>query len=87
MAALGHPLVADARYGGGYRLELRPDRGGADIVLDRYALHAARLSFRHPADGRTVRVEAALPEDLSIVVEALRGGGVETVGGMELRKV
>ncbi len=81
MAALGHPLAADARYGGGYRLDLRR-ADGTNAVLERYALHAARLAFRHPADGRTLRVEAPLPEDLSAVVAALRAGAAEVVGGV-----
>ena len=84
MAALGHPLVADARYDGGFRLELRrPD--GTETMLERYALHAAGLVFRHPADGREVRVAAPLAEDLAIAVEALRNGAVEVVAGKALR--
>ncbi len=79
MAATGHPLVADGRYGGGWRLELLDGTGGK-TVLERYALHASGLVFRHPADGREVRAEAPLPADLAGVAAALRAGAVETIG-------
>lgn len=81
LSALGHPLVADARYGGGCRLELRR-RDGEVTRLDRYALHAAELVFRHPADGREVRLDAPLAEDMASAVAALRDGAREVVGGI-----
>ncbi len=83
MAAVGHPLAADPRYGGGHRLELARPGGGA-VVLPRYALHAAELSFRHPADGRAMRFEAPLAADLAEAVAALRDGAREVVAGMLL---
>lgn len=80
MSAVGHPLAADPRYGGGYRLELRGD-GGQTAVLERYALHAAELVFRHPATGAEIRCEAPLAADLSGMVEMLRAGAGEVVAG------
>ncbi len=77
MAALGHPLAADFRYGGGYRLFVK-EGSGKTALLERYALHAASLCFRHPADNRSMSVEAELAEDLSIMVESLRHGAKET---------
>ncbi len=83
MSAVGHPLVADARYGGGHRLELLLPGGGA-MTLARYALHAAGLVFRHPADGREMRFEAPLAADLAEVAAALREGAREVVAGVVL---
>ena len=54
MAHLGHPLVADALYGGA------PAAGMA-----RQALHARRLSFEHPVTGAALVFEASLPADLA----------------------
>jgi 23S rRNA pseudouridine1911/1915/1917 synthase len=54
MASIGHPLVADAVYGG------KPALG-----LTRQALHAARLGLAHPRDGRPLVFEAALAPDLA----------------------
>jgi 23S rRNA pseudouridine1911/1915/1917 synthase len=52
-AHVGHPLVADALYGGG------PAAG-----LSRQALHAARLAFAHPVTGASLAFHAPLPADL-----------------------
>jgi len=42
--------------------------------LERPALHAARLSFTHPATGVGLTFEAPLPPDLEAVLERLRAG-------------
>jgi 23S rRNA pseudouridine1911/1915/1917 synthase len=52
LASRGHPLVADAIYGG------KPALG-----MTRQALHAAQLGFAHPASGRALMFEAAPPAD------------------------
>ncbi|MBI2772295.1 MAG: RluA family pseudouridine synthase [Burkholderiales bacterium] len=53
MASIGHPLVADAVYGGA------PAAG-----LERQALHAWRLAFTHPVSGGDLVFRSALPADL-----------------------
>ena len=65
LAAIGHPLVGDEAYGGG------AGGAGAALRLDRPALHAAALGFRHPRDGRAVEFESPLPEDLSTLLAGL----------------
>jgi 23S rRNA pseudouridine1911/1915/1917 synthase len=79
-AALGHPLLCDDQYGDGKALYPStaagadaPERGEAPL-LDRVALHSARLVFTHPVTGKRTTVEAPLPEDMERAVEALRGG-------------
>jgi 23S rRNA pseudouridine1911/1915/1917 synthase len=57
LAAVGHPVVGDILYG-------RPSP-----LVGRQFLHACRLAFRHPADGRPMAFESPLPPDLE---EALR---------------
>ena len=52
VASRGHPLLADALYGG------RPALG-----MQRQALHAARLALAHPVTGRALSFEARAPED------------------------
>ncbi|HEX2009378.1 MAG TPA: RluA family pseudouridine synthase [Roseateles sp.] len=54
LASRGHPLVADALYG-----------GAPALGLGRQALHAARLSFAHPIDGQALRFDASVPQDLA----------------------
>ena len=38
----------------------------------RQALHAAKLVFPHPRDGRAIEVEAPLPADLKALIAALK---------------
>jgi 23S rRNA pseudouridine1911/1915/1917 synthase len=62
----GHSLVGDRRY--------RPREGapGHDLRFPRQALHAQRLAFDHPADGRRVECTAPMPDDLRDLLEKLR---------------
>jgi 23S rRNA pseudouridine1911/1915/1917 synthase len=67
LSAIGHPIVGDAVYGGLRRRvpgDLRPV-----LALDRPFLHAGRLVFHHPADGRKMEFEAPLPRDLQTVLD------------------
>src|SRR5712692_3668905 len=61
----GHTLVGERRYVYGPD-DLRP------IAFPRQALHAQRLTFRHPADGREMRFEAPLPADFTALLARLR---------------
>lgn len=60
-SALGHPVAGDVQYG-------RPARPPG---LDRQFLHAARLTFPHPEDGREISCASPLPPDLSAFLSAL----------------
>ncbi len=77
LAEAGHPLLADAAYGG-RRREARLPAGHrarrAAEALGRQALHAWRLAFDHPRTGRRASFEAPLPEDFRRALEILRGG-------------
>lgn len=64
MASVGHPLVSDRSYGG-YVPALWD-------VCPRQALHARRLTFRHPTTGDDMTFEAPLPEDFTRLLEHLR---------------
>lgn len=61
----GHTLVGEQRYVSGSE-EIRP------IAFPRQALHAYRLTLRHPVDGRLLRFEAPVPPDLSNLIKRLR---------------
>jgi 23S rRNA pseudouridine1911/1915/1917 synthase len=54
LASRGHPLLADALYG-----------GRALLGLQRQALHAAHLAFAHPVTGEEMRFDASLPGDFA----------------------
>jgi 23S rRNA pseudouridine1911/1915/1917 synthase len=61
----GHTLVGEQRYVYGPG-ELR------SISFERQALHARRLSFLHPADGRPLTFEAEPPADFASLLARLR---------------
>jgi 23S rRNA pseudouridine1911/1915/1917 synthase len=66
LAAIDHPILGDARYGG----------GGADAAalgLGRPFLHSRRIAFDHPITGERIERESALPDDLLEALE--RAGG------------
>jgi 23S rRNA pseudouridine1911/1915/1917 synthase len=67
LQAIGHPILGDARYGGGGDV-------AAGLGLARPFLHAARLSFEHPVTGRRIEVEEPLPDELISVLGRLRAG-------------
>jgi 23S rRNA pseudouridine1911/1915/1917 synthase len=74
MAHVRHPLVGDAQYGGLLKLPKGASAELADALrgFRRQALHAERLEFLHPASGKTVAFEAALPADMAALAAALR---------------
>lgn len=61
---LGHPLVGDPVYGEARWKGLPKAVQGRLRDFPRPALHAWRLAFRHPSDGRSLAFEAPVPEDL-----------------------
>jgi 23S rRNA pseudouridine1911/1915/1917 synthase len=75
---IGHPIVADRLYGGHAELRLSEvaphlTNDGEDVTLiDRQALHAARLVIRHPVSEQPLECTAPLPEDMQRTLEALR---------------
>jgi 23S rRNA-/tRNA-specific pseudouridylate synthase len=71
LSAIGHPIVGDSMYGGVHRRV--PGDIRAVMHLERPFLHAARLAFRHPRDGRHMEFSADLPADLQGVLAALPG--------------
>ncbi len=75
LAEMGHPVVGDAVY--------RPrERPRSKAQFHRQALHAQTLGFRHPLTGQDIRVEAALPSDMSELVVDLRNRfGIPGAGG------
>jgi 23S rRNA pseudouridine1911/1915/1917 synthase len=59
-AQRGHALVGERQY------------AKSAIPFSRQALHAHRLSFAHPIDGRRLTFEAPLPKDLADLLRRLR---------------
>lgn len=62
LAAIGHPVVGDDRYGG-----VRES-----IDIGRPFLHAEHLAFDHPATGERLTFTSTLPDDLESVLALVR---------------
>jgi 23S rRNA pseudouridine1911/1915/1917 synthase len=65
MAAIRHPCVGDRLYGADPVL-------AAHLGLTRQWLHAVRLGFAHPGDGRRVEFTSEYPADLAHALDVLR---------------
>jgi len=75
LSYMKHPIVADDMYGGKiiYPWQLQDaDPAPQDPVINRCALHAATLEFKHPATSETMKFEAHLPEDMQNLLDMLR---------------
>jgi RluA family pseudouridine synthase len=87
MASIGHPVAVDPLYGpripGGkpaeglflseFKAGFRMGKGQHERpLIGRLTLHALRLKFARPGDGRMMEIEAPLPKDFRATLEALR---------------
>lgn len=61
LSSIGHPIFGDSLYG-----EEEKE------FIDRQALHAYRLEFPHPKDGRILKLESKLPEDIKNLIIKLK---------------
>lgn len=87
MAAIGHPLVGDRRYGarGVAPPDATPAEASAVRGFARQALHAYRLGFTHPASGQALAFTAPLPADLRDLLAVLGASSGCLLGGLSPR--
>ncbi len=74
LAHIGTPIVGDALYGAGFRTKsLALPKKAADVFLgmERQALHALSLRFRHPTTGKIEAFETVLPKDIAKLCKVL----------------
>jgi len=75
LSYIKHPIVADDMYGGKfvYPWQLQDaESEPQDPVIERVALHAFSIEFKHPKTEKTVRFEAPLPADMQHLLDMLR---------------
>ncbi|MSQ64434.1 MAG: RluA family pseudouridine synthase [Betaproteobacteria bacterium] len=59
LAHAGHPVLGDDKYG-----DFEFNRALARQGVKRLFLHARRLGFKHPVDGKTMKLESPLPDGM-----------------------
>ncbi|SLN71072.1 Ribosomal large subunit pseudouridine synthase C [Roseovarius albus] len=67
MAAIGHPIVGDGKYGGSSQ-ENMGDGWGAQlggVISKKLHLHARSLAFQHPVTRKQITVTASLPDHMA----------------------
>lgn len=57
---LGYPVLGDKEY------------GSPTPLINRQALHAKSISFRHPETGKTIIIDSDLPSDMAKLLKTLR---------------
>ena len=82
-ASIGHPIFGDATYGGD-RIRFGSRIGTSKMffhnlftTLNRQALHAKTLGFRHPKTGDEMDFDSALPEDMTYVISRLLKANID----------
>lgn len=79
MKHIGHPLLADARYGGDEILrgertaKYRQFVENCFKICPRQALHARTLGFVHPDTGEEMFFSSEIPADMAAMIEKWRG--------------
>jgi 23S rRNA pseudouridine1911/1915/1917 synthase len=73
-AAMGHPVVGDAKYGrkGKWYGHLGKATGEILRGIRRQMLHAWQITFFHPKRGTQMSFESPIPEDMATTLNALR---------------
>lgn len=82
-AHIGHPVLGDRVYGGGFAASagLLSEEGQAALRgLGRQALHAERLGFEHPVSGDALDFTVPPPPDLQVLIDALRAQDAADAG-------
>jgi 23S rRNA (uracil1939-C5)-methyltransferase len=72
LAAIGHPVIGDERYGHLPTNRYFEEKHG----LDRSFLHLVRIEVMHPRSGARLLIESTLPGDLRSALERATGGSV-----------
>ena len=75
LAYIKHPIVSDDMYGGKLVYQWQLKDAGQTVespIIDRVALHAYSLAFKHPKTEEKVKFEAPLPDDMQNLLDLLR---------------
>ncbi len=63
LSGMGHPILGDIQYGKKFTSHYKPNRN---------LLHAYSVAFKHPTNGKQIKVIAPIPQDFKQALEALK---------------
>lgn len=74
LAHVRYPLVGDPVYGGRLKMPAGASESLKTLLREfpRQALHAHKLRFEHPVSGAPIECKAPLPDDMFLLLDALR---------------
>ncbi len=84
MCHIGHPLFADARYGGDQVLKGQRTAKYSQFIdncfklCPRQVLHAKTLGFQHPRTGKQMMFDSELPQDITELLNKWRNYATES---------
>ena len=78
---MGYPIVGDDMYGGHIATRSQLGGRGDDVVIERQALHAAMLGFKHPISEEKMVFTAPLRDDMAELLAMLRASGASGGAG------
>jgi len=67
LSYIDHPIIGDKQYG-----NKESEAIAHDIGLDRQFLHASKLKFIHPENGKVIEIEDRLADDLNTALNNLK---------------
>ena len=76
--SIGHPIFSDDEYSGGkkrimsYHVKYVHTLKRLFKLIDRVALHAEKIEFRHPENNKKVSFSASFPDDFNKALELLK---------------
>jgi 23S rRNA pseudouridine1911/1915/1917 synthase len=84
LAHIGCAVLCDKKYAGHSKitrsqlqrkqlLSQPVSEADEEVILDRHALHAQKLTITHPTTNEPISFEAPIPPDIAAVLDALRG--------------
>ena len=73
MAHINYPILGDQLYGGRLAFPKSLEEESREMLMNfrRQALHAFRLSFKHPIDNEIISLTSPIPDDMDSMILAL----------------
>ena len=80
MAHINYPILGDQLYGGRMAFPKNLNEESREILMNfkRQALHAFRLSFKHPINNEIISLTSPIPDDMDSMIHAFSDQGLDS---------